>query len=296
MNFEELKEKVKIFLKGNNSKYTEKALEELRRAKIAYDDGFDFEAYLKELKEKEDLSNGYVIPYVLGLTSQIDIDMPVELRQVKTGDGGGLDIDSDISTEGKPRVKEYLEKKYGKDHICSVGTYTTIGLASAIKDILRKENVSFKDSNNFCSKLDVDETFDENMNRYKVDAPDLYHMYEKYKTKLDFVPKLCSMVRSSGKHAGGIMILDRPVYECLPVIRPQGELAVAFVENGADTELDSLGYVKYDILGISTLDIINEAVDMINEKLYRIIDDDGIEKIVGESYLKNTQTKDSASS
>ncbi len=104
------------------------------------------------------------------------------------------------------------------------------------------------------------------------------------------------VLHNCSKHAGGIMVLDRPVYECLPVIRPQGELAVAFVENGGDTELDSLGYVKYDILGISTLDIINEAVDMINEKLYRIIDDDGIEKIVGESYLKNTQTKDSASS
>lgn len=292
MNFEELKEKVKIFLKGNNSKYTEKALEELRRAKIAYDDGFDFEAYLKELKEKEDLSNGYVIPYILGLTSQIDADMPVELRQVKAGDGGGLDIDTDVSTEGKPRIKEYLEKKYGKDHICGVGTYMAMGMASSIKDILRKEGATFKDSNNFCSQLNDEESFLENMNRYKNDFPELYHIYEKYRTKLDMVPKMTSILRNCSKHAGGILILDKPVYEYIPVVRPQGELASAFVENGGMTDLDSIGVVKYDILGISTLDIINEAVDMINEKLYRIIDDDGIEKIVGESYLRNVSQID----
>lgn len=234
MNFEELKEKVKNFLKNGNSQYTERTLEELRRAKIAYDDGFDFETYLKDLKNKNDLSEGYVIPYVLGLTSQIDADVPVELRQVKAGDGGGLDIDSDISTEGKPRVKEYLEKKYGKDHICSVGTYTTIGLASAIKDILRKENVSFKDSNNFCSKLDVDETFDENMNRYKVDAPDLYHMYEKYKTKLDFVPKLCSMVRSCV-----------PYYQLIDI--KNGKKEISKLDNKIDkiAYLDKSGDIKY---------------------------------------------------
>ena len=285
MEFEELKGLVAVFIKEHPN-YTHRAVEELKRAQVCMSDGFDLIGYMKGLKDKDDLSETYVLPYILKLTDKIIDDNPIELRQIYPGDGGGLDIDTDLSTEGKPRVKEYLENKYGKDHICSVGTYTEIGMATAIKDILRKEGVNFKVSNDFCAELDKEMTFEENMERYKDSFPNLYDTYFKYKVKLDFVPKLCTMFRSTGKHAGGVMILDKPVYECLPVIRPQGELAVAFVENGGNTELDELGFIKYDLLGISTLDIINNAIDMIDEKLYRIIDDDGIEKIVPESYLK----------
>lgn len=286
MEFEELKKKVGLFL-SQNKEYLKRGLEELRRARICYDDGFDFISYLKDLKDNNDLSNGYIIPYVLGLTDKIDLDIHLEVRQIFAGDGGGLDIDTDLATSGKPKVKEYLEEKYGKDHVCSVGTYTEIGLASAIKDILRKENVPFKESNEFCSELNNDLSFEENMKNYEQNFPNLYKTYQKFKVKLDLVPGLCNMIRSTGKHAGGVLILNKPVYECLPVIRPQGEIASAFVENGGNTELDELGYIKYDLLGISTLDIINDTVDMINEDLYRIIDDDGIEKIVPKSYIKS---------
>lgn len=285
MTFDELKILVAKFIK-EHPEDTHRVVEELKRAQVCEEDGYDFIGYMKDLKEKDDLSENYILPYLLGLTDHYETDNPIELRQIYPGDGGGLDIDTDLSTEGKPRVKEYLENKYGKDHICSVGTYTEIGMATAIKDILRKEGVPFKQSNDFCSELDKEISFEENMKNYEKNHPDLYNTYFKYKVKLDFVPKMCSMFRSTGKHAGGVMILDKPVYECLPVIRPQGELAVAFVENGGNTELDELGYIKYDLLGISTLDIINNAIDMIDEKLYRIIDDDGIEKIVPESYIK----------
>ena len=284
MNFEELKLKVGKFIK-ENPEYAERALEELKRIRVCLNDGFDFIGYLEDLKNKDDISCGYVVPYVLGLTDKINLEVPIELKQVLPGDGGGLDIDCDVESEGKPRVKEYLENKYGKDHISSVGTYTEIGMATAIKDILRKEGVPFKTSNDFCKELNKDISFEENMENYKNNFPNLYDTYFKYKIKLDFVPKMCSMMRSTGKHAGGVLILDKPIYECLPVIRPQGELASAFVENGGNTELDELGFIKYDLLGISTLDVINDTIDMINEKLYRIIDDDGIEKIVPESYL-----------
>lgn len=285
MDFDELKEKVKDFLKKNPA-YFDRGLEELKRAKICYEDKFDFLNYLKDLKEKKRLSNAYVIPYVLGLTEKIDLSKPVELRQVYEGDSGGLDVDTDISTSGKPKVKAHLEEEYGKDRVLSVGTYMQIGMATAIKDILRKEGVDFKTSNAFCAELDNDLSFEENMKIYKDKFPDLYALYNKYQVLLDFVPKLSNVIRSTGKHAGGVLILPKPASESIPVIAPQKELASAWQESGAEQDLDNTGYMKYDLLGLNTLDIIDDAINLVNEKMYKIIDDDGIEKIVPESYLK----------
>ena len=285
MDYSELKEltlnKIKEF-----PQYKERAIQELMRAKIAYDDGIKLYDELVDLKQKDDLSDGYILPFFLGLYEEPKELLPIELKQVRPGGGGGLDIDSDISTAGKPMVKEYLERKYGKEHICSVGTYTTIGMASAIKDILRKEEVNFSVSNKFCKELDNDLSFEENMEVYKEKFPDLYNIYTRYKVALDFVPKVSNMIRGNGKHAGGVMVLDRPVYECVPVIRPQGEIATAFTESGSSPELDDLGYVKYDLLAISQLDTIDEALKMAEEDgFFKIEDDDGIVKIVSKAYL-----------
>ena len=284
MDFKELK---KIILEKNKEypQYKDRAIKELVRAKIAYDDNINIVEQINELYKNKNLSNAYVIPFYLGLTKEVDLTKPIEIKQVKTGSSGGLDIDTDVSTAGKPKIKEYLENKYGKECICSVGTYSTIGLASGIKDVLRKEKIPFSVSNEFCSKLDNDLSFDENMKKYETEFPNLYSVYKNNKVYLDMVPKIMNMIRSVGKHAGGILVLDKPVWKCVPVVRPQGEIASAFVENGGKTELDEIGFVKYDILGITQLDVIDNTINGINEKLYEIIDDDGIKKIVSKSYI-----------
>lgn len=98
------------------------------------------------------------------------------------------------------------------------------------------------------------------------------------------------LVHNSGKHAGGVAVLSKPVYEIAPVDKVSGNLVTAWPESGQVQTLDEAGIVKYDILGISILDVIANTIDNINEKLYLIEDDDGIEKIVPESYI-NKETE-----
>ena len=62
-------------------------------------------------------------------------------------------------------------------------------------------------------------------------------------------------------------------------------IVTAFPENGGNTVLDEIGLVKLDLLAISVLDVIQETIDLINEQLY-LIEEDGIQKIVPESYIK----------
>lgn len=93
------------------------------------------------------------------------------------------------------------------------------------------------------------------------------------------------LVHNSGKHAGGIVVLPKPVYNYIPVDRVNGEIVTAFPESGSDQSLDELGITKYDILGISILDVIGKSIDLIDEDIYLIEDDDGIQKVVSQSYI-----------
>ena len=92
------------------------------------------------------------------------------------------------------------------------------------------------------------------------------------------------VTHNCGQHAGGCLMLDEPVWNYIPTVHTKDGVATAFVENGGMTELDELGVIKYDFLAITVLQTISQAVDMIDEPLVRIIDDDGVEKIVPLSY------------
>ena len=285
MTYEELKTKVLDWLQSNEQ-YKKRAFKELSRAKIAYDDGVNVVDEITKLNEKNDLADGYLLPAILGFYEIKPVDelAPIELKQTKNGSGGGLDIDSDISTAGKPLLKAHLEEKYGKDRVFSVGTYTTIGPAPAIKDVLRKNGVEYKISNAFTKELDNDLTFEQNMNMYKEKFPELYGIYLKFQRDLDVVPKFYEAKRSYGQHAGGVVILPKPIWEITPVIRTKEGLATAFTESSSAMVLDETGVIKYDMLAITQLDIIDHCLDL-SDGFYEIIDDDGIKKIVGKGYL-----------
>ena len=67
----------------------------------------------------------------------------------------------------------------------------------------------------------------------------------------------------------------------------QGAFSYAEIESGSAAELDELGIIKYDFLAITVLEVISNAVDSIDEEIVKILDDDGIVKYVGASYIKN---------
>ena len=284
-SFEDLKNICAAKLK-EYPQYKDRMIKELYRAKIAYDNGINMIDTIKSFKGN--ISDAYVLPFLFGLTNKVDLEKPLEIQSLGIG-SSGLDIDSDVSGEGKDRIFQYLQEKYGKECVCYIGTYTEEGIKPGIKDILRTFEVPFKESNEFCSSLPEDiEEWDQIINYIKINNPKQYELYNKYKVYLDFVPKLQHFIRSQGCHAGGNIIFNKPVYEYVPVVRNKGEIATAWVENGAETVLDEFaGVIKYDILGLNTLDIVDKCIDSIEEELVMIEDDDHITKIVPISYIND---------
>ena len=188
MEIKELKSLVAQKIK-EYPEYKERALYELRRAIWLFEsDNINIADEL--LNSDKKIDDRYVLPFFLGKTDRVDLSKPLEVIQVKKGGSGGLDIDTDFEPKAKEAVKQMLIEKYGQSRVMGIGTYTNVGLASGIKDILRKCEVPFKESNDFCKELDDELSFEENMENYRKNFPELYQIYNQYKAYLDMTPKI----------------------------------------------------------------------------------------------------------
>lgn len=131
----------------------------------------------------------------------------------------------------------------------------------------------------------------------KVSEEDVYDIQnfeeDVYENESNFIidDVLC---HNCGQHAGGCLIMDKPVWEYIPVVHTKDGVASAFVENGGNTELDELGVIKYDFLAITVLEVISNAVESVEsmgDSFVKIEDDDGIVKYVPKSYLQNKEVE-----
>lgn len=282
--FNELEILVSSSIKKNQLTAAQEKLlkKELTVAKRFYENGRDLLSEFETKKEK--IQTRYVLPFVLGYTNEITQEKP-EYIQVKLGSSGGIDIDSDFQGAGKEKIIQHLKTKYGEDCVIPVGTFSTLGISNAVKDLLRIKGVEFQASNDFTAALNKEVEWSKALEELKLTDQKQYKFYQKNQEILDLVPKFLNKTRQAGKHAGGVVVLPAPVYNFVPVERAGDSIVTAFPESGSEQVLDELGIIKLDILAIKILDVIGGAIEMVDEDLYEI-EEDGIIKIVPENYLK----------
>ncbi len=264
-----------------NEEQKKKYKKEIVIAKRFYDNNINLYNLLVENSSK--VKTRYAIPFLLGLTKEITNE-EWEYEYARAGSSGGVDIDLDFDPIGKQKIQDYLFKKYGEDRVLHVGTFNRLCIKAATKDLLRVYKVDYVESNKFTKALDAELSWEDNLKNLKDNMPDLYQFYLNHKSVLDMAPYFINKIRQGGKHAGGVVILDEPVYNRIPIDRVTGEVVTAFPESSQEQVLDEVGVVKFDILAITILDVIRNAINMIDEKLF-LINEDGIFKIVPESYL-----------
>jgi hypothetical protein len=247
-----------------------------------YDNNINLVELLNSNKEK--VSKKYIIPFLLDITKEVKLK-EWNYKFVKSGSSGGVDIDMDFDPDGKEKIQEYLFNKFGKERVLHVGTFSRLGPASAAKDLLRIYKVDFKESNEFTSKLNATLSWEDNLAMLKEKFPRQYEFYQANKSVLDLVPPFINKIRQGGQHAGGIVILDEPVWKRIPVDRVSGDIVTAFPESAQEQVLDELGVVKFDILAITILDVIRNTIKMLDGKKLLLIEEDGIRKLVSEDYV-----------
>lgn len=214
---------------------------------------------------------GSLVSYLMGIT-KID-PIPYGLLFARFLNEGRIgkslpDIDLDVEGLQRDKVKSYLEEKYGSNKVCSIGTYTTLMLKAALKDISRTKSLDIpfvqKISNTITdSNLEWSELFklslkDPLLKKFIEDNPHIVNLME-----------LCySQPRSASVHACAILILpsDESIFTSVPIRKTENGLMVSEWEGEF---IEKSGYLKEDLLGLLQLDkfrmIINLVKDNYNE-------------------------------
>src|SRR5579863_1865207 len=174
------------------------------------------------------------------------------------------DIDIDFCIEGRDKVINYVRDKYGHDKVCNIITFGTMMAKGVIKDVARVLGFSFEDSNAMTNlipeqlKITLTEAIEQEPRLVELinNNPRTKHIF-------DIAFKLEGLTRHASKHAAGIVISPEPIDEVLPVYIPpkSNELVTQY----AMTELEAIGFLKIDFLGLKNLTLIDRVLQLVKK-------------------------------
>lgn len=179
------------------------------------------------------------------------------------------ELDTDFEMGRRGEVKEYMERRYGKDQVCSVGTYTTLQVKAAIKDLCRLEGIPVSEVNMFTAKIDGVKDFDD-LFRMACQKKDVAYFINKYPGIIQAVGLIQGQPKAKSIHACAMMVYpdDHDMFHWNPV-RRQGDMMVSEWEGG---ELDGAGFLKEDILGILQLSKFGDILKLVKEHTGKDVD------------------------
>jgi len=227
---------------------------------------------IKSGKNFEHNKNGLVLPYVLGITNVDPIESGIEHNIKYQPDFP--DIDIDFLPFARDPVKEYVKNVYGDSRVCSVGSWITYKPKSAIKDALRAlgsqdDKLTDKQFERDMYKV-LDELPDEFDEMDEDAAKDEYANFKEfsisYSKIIDLAYKMVGRIKSQGKHAGGLIIASQDIGDFVPLAYDHKlKQRVSTWTEGFNQQLSRFGFVKFDVLGLRTMQDIFIATNYVKE-------------------------------
>ncbi len=245
---------------------------------------------------------GSVVAYCIGITNIDPIKYNLLFERFLNPDRKSMpDIDTDFDDEGRQKVIDYVVDKYGKNQVAQIVTYGTMAAKSSIKDVARVMDLPLAESNALAKlvsdrpgtklyrllhdPLTSQEAKDKNgnvlENEYSQDdVENAKKLREIYNGKgltsevLHIAEKLEGSVRNTGIHAAGIIIAPKDLTELIPVFASkETDLCITQIEGSV---IEDSGVLKMDFLGLKTLSILKDALEVIKLKHGVEIDIDDI--------------------
>lgn len=206
---------------------------------------------------------GSIVAYTLGITSLDPLKYNLLFERFLNPERVSMpDLDIDFCYERRQEVIDYVARKYGHDHVSQIITFGTMAARGVIRDVGRVLGMSYQDTDVIAKMV----PFDPGMTLEKAMRlnPELHRAYEEreeVKTLIDMALTLEGMPRHASTHAAGVLITSKPVIEYVP-LQTNDEVVTTQFPMGT---IEKLGLLKMDFLGLRTLTVIRDTLDMLRE-------------------------------
>ena len=206
---------------------------------------------------------GSLVSYVMGITSIDPLEYDLIFERFLNPERVSMpDIDLDFDPERREDVIEYIRKKYGEDNVAQIVTFGKMKAKMAIRDTGRVLEVPLGDVDKLAKlipdtpnvslreELEKNEELQNEIKRMEA-APKL----------IDYALKLENNIRNTGMHAAGVVIAPKKLTEFMPLYKAKDKIVTQFEKE----EVEQIGLLKLDILGLKTLTIIKNILSSIRE-------------------------------
>ena len=207
---------------------------------------------------------GSIVSYLLHITEvdPLRFDLLFE-RFLNPARVSMPDIDTDLCYRRRGEVIEYLARKYGSDQVAQIITFGTLAARAVIRDVGRVTNMPLREVDRIAKMVPVGPgvTLKKTMEGSR-EFRDLYDSDTTVHSLIDHCLDLEGISRNSGTHAAGVVICSKPVEEYVPIQLTQD----GFIQTQYEKDqVEQLGLLKMDLLGLRNLTVIHDALEMIRE-------------------------------
>ena len=230
---------------------------------------------------------GSIVAYTLGITKIDSIKYNLIFERFLNPERISMpDIDSDFCYERRQEVIDYVVRKYGIENVSQIITFGTMAARACIRDVGRAMNYAYAEVDRIAKMIPtvlgitIEKALELN--------PELKQAYdneERVKELIDISKDLEGLPRHSSTHAAGVVIASKPLVEYVPLQKNEENIVTQFDMN----TLEELGLLKMDFLGLRTLTVMSDAVNMVKQNKGIDIDLDKIDfedqevyKMIGE--------------
>nr|MBA2602730.1 DNA polymerase III subunit alpha [Acidobacteriota bacterium] len=171
------------------------------------------------------------------------------------------DIDIDFCERRRGEVIDYVTRKYGRENVAQIITFGTMKARAVVRDVARVMDIPYADADRVAKA--VPPTLDMTLAKALEESPalrDLRDKDDRVRELLEVAQRLEGMTRHASVHAAGVVIAPRPLTEFIPLYKSQKD---EIVTQWAMKEVERVGLLKMDFLGLSTLTLIRDALDEI---------------------------------
>jgi DNA polymerase-3 subunit alpha len=207
---------------------------------------------------------GSLVAYALGITDLDPLAYDLLFERFLNPERVSMpDFDVDFCMEGRDRVIDYVAERYGRERVSQIITHGSMAAKAVVRDCGRVLGYPY----GFVDRIAKLIPFDLKMTLDKAlaEEEELRRRYEQeddVRALVDLARKLEGLVRNAGKHAGGVVIAPSVLTDFTPLYCEQGATATVTQLDKDDVEV--MGLVKFDFLGLRTLTVIDWAVQTVN--------------------------------